>query len=96
MDHIAKSLATPDERKVLSAYSPPVPLREEVQSQVPELGAAEQLLLGLMEIPALDQKLGCVKLVNSFKPRIAMVADAADVLFNACKVRKGGCPTPLH
>ena len=85
MDNIAKSLATPDERKVLAAYQP-LPSPASGHPAAAELGAPEQLLLGLMGIPTLEVKLGCIKLVNSFKPRIGMVADAADVLFSACKV----------
>ena len=96
VDNITKSLATPDERKMLAAYRPPAPAAPAAPTSddgtapqtvaVPELGRAEQLLLGLMAIPSLEEKLGAVKLVNSFRPRIEAVSEAATTLYDACKV----------
>ena len=93
VDNIAKSLATSDERKMLAAYRPPPPPPPAAEDEagpaapVPELGPAEQLLLGLMAIPMLEEKLGCVRLVGSFRPRLQAVSEAAETLYCACKVR---------
>ena len=93
VDNIAKSLATPDERKTLLAYAssrPPAPANppgtEGSQAMVPVLGAAEQLLIGLLAIPMLEVKLGCVRLGRSFGPRLQAVNQAVSTLSDACEV----------
>ena len=75
---------------MLLAYSPPpTPAAHDGDAPaVPELGAAEQLLLGLIAIPMLEEKLSCVRLVGSFRPRVQAVAQAAETLYDACKVRR--------
>ena len=65
---------------------PPTPADDEAAPLAPELGAPEQLLLGLMAIPMLEEKLSCVRLVGSFRPRVQAVSQAATTLFDACKV----------
>ena len=94
VDNIAKSLATPDERKALLAYTsshPQVapadpPSTEGPQAIVPVLGAPEQLLIGLMTIPMLEDKLSSVRLVRSFRPRLQTATQTASTLSSACKV----------
>ncbi|KAG1652410.1 hypothetical protein FOA52_012192 [Chlamydomonas sp. UWO 241] len=74
INSIARSLATPDERKTLSKYT----------GAVGELSEAEQMLIGLTELPALEERLACAKLVASFKERVGGVCAAGDTLKGAC------------
>ncbi len=74
LDNLVKCLATADERKLLSAYAGP---RE-------ALGAAEQLMLGLMGMPALEERLACARLVGSFGARMSGVRRVAETLDAAC------------
>ncbi|GAX75451.1 hypothetical protein CEUSTIGMA_g2895.t1, partial [Chlamydomonas eustigma] len=74
VDQLSKCTATADERKVLSAY----------QGAIAELGQAEQLMLGLMAIPALEEKLACARLVAAFRPKINEICTSANTLQGAC------------
>ncbi len=80
VDSVARgALPSSDERKLLAAF----------KGDPASLGPPEQLLLGLMSLPAdLEDRLACARLAGAFSSKVEVIREAAVALQGACDVSR--------